>query len=122
MRFAMFCYAPEGVTWTREMDDAIMEKHNATQARLHASGKLGPHLRLMPTTTAVTVRGGPEPMVLDGPFAETKEALLGFWVFEAANLDEAIGIAREFAGHSPFRGGALEVRPVRDFNPGAALK
>jgi hypothetical protein len=120
MRFAMFCYANETGNWTKEMDDAVMEKHNATQARLRAAGQLGPNLRLMPTTTAMTVRGGAEPMVLDGPFAETKEVLLGFWVFDAASLDEAIGIAREFASHTP--GGSLELRPVMEYDPGGKLK
>ena len=119
MRFAMLCYAPESVQWRKEDDDAVMEKHNATQAGLTAAGKLGPHLRLMPTSTAMTIRGGAEPMVLDGPFAETKEALLGFWVFDAASLDEAIGIAREFASHMP--GGALELRPVKEYDSGGAL-
>ena len=44
MRFAMLCYAPESVQWRQEDDDAVMEKHNATQARLTEAGKLGPHL------------------------------------------------------------------------------
>jgi hypothetical protein len=115
MRFAMFCYAPESVRWPKEMDDAVMEKHNATDARLLATGQLGPSLRLMPTSTAVTVRRGVEPLVLDGPFVETKEVLLGFWVFDAASLDEAIEIAREYASHAA--GGALELRPVMEYNP-----
>lgn len=119
MRFAMFCYAPETVRWTKEMDDAVMEKHMATEARLAASGKLGPSLRLMPTTAAVTVHGGAEPIVFDGPFAETKEALLGFWVFDADTLEDAIGIAKEFAGHQG--GGMLELRPVMQYDPGGAL-
>lgn len=119
MRFAMFCYGSEAVHWTKEMDDAVMEKHRATQAKLTLAGKLGPSLRLMPTTAAVTVRGGAEPMVLDGPFAETKEALLGFWVFDAETLNEAVEIAREFASHQP--GGMLELRPVKDYSPGKPL-
>ena len=57
--------------------------------------------------------------MLDGPFAETKEALLGFWVFDAASLDEALGIAREFASHMP--GGTLELRPVKEYDPGGVL-
>jgi hypothetical protein len=120
MRFAMFCYAPETVHWTREMDNKVMEKHDATQARLRATGRLGPNLRLMPTTTAMTIRGGEEPLVLDGPFAETKEVLLGLWVFDAASLDEAIATAREFASHQP--GGSLELRPVMEYDPGVPLK
>ena len=119
MRFAMLCYAPESGLWRKEDDDAVMEQHNATQARMTAAGKLGPHLRLMPTSAAMTIRGGAEPMVLDGPFAETKEALLGFWIFDAASLDEALGTAREFASHMP--GGMLELRPVKEYDPGARL-
>ena len=120
MRFAMLCYAPESTQWRKEDDDAVMEKHNATQARMMAAGKLGPNLRLMPTSAAMTIRaGGGEPLVLDGPFAETKEALLGFWVFDAASLDEALDVAREFSSHMP--GGALELRPVKQYNAGGAL-
>ena len=120
MRFAMFCYAPEAVEWRKEDDEAVMAKHMVTQAKLEAAGKLGPNLRLMPTSTAMSIRGGAEPMVLDGPFVETKEVLLGFWVFEAASLDEAIEIAREYASHMP--GGGLELRPVKEFNAGVGLK
>ena len=58
MRFAMLCYAPESGQWRKEDDDAVMEQHNATQARLTAAGKLGPHLRLMPTSAAMTIRAG----------------------------------------------------------------
>ena len=119
MRFAMLCYAPESGQWRKEDDDAVMEQHNATQARLTAAGKLGPRLRLMPTSAAMTIPGGPEPLVLDGPFAETKEALLGFWIFDAASLDEALGTAREFASHMP--GGMLELRPVMQYDPGGKL-
>jgi hypothetical protein len=119
MRFAMFCYNQDSIRWSKEMDDAVMEKHNATGDRLVAAGKLGPSLRLMPTSTAVTVRNGADPLVLDGPFAETKEVLLGFWVFDAVSLEEAVEIAKEFASHLP--GGALELRPVMDYHPGAPL-
>ena len=53
---------------------------------------------------------------LDGPYAETKEALLGFYVIDCDNLDHALSIARELAAANP--GGAYEVRPVRLFLPG----
>lgn len=119
MRFALLCYAPESVMWRKEDDDAVMVQHRATQAGLEASGRLGPNLRLMPTSAAMSIRGGPEPMVLDGPFVETKESLLGFWVFDAASLDAALETAKEFASHMP--GGGLELRPVREYNPGRSL-
>jgi hypothetical protein len=119
MRFALLCYADESVQWTQEVEDTVMERHLASERRLQERGKLGPNLRLMPTTTAVTIHSGAKPLVVDGPFAETKEALLGFWVFDAASLDEAIDIAREFASHRPR--GKLELRPVKEYRPGAAL-
>lgn len=71
---------------------------------------------LYPTSTATTVhlRGGKggELVMTDGPFAETKEVLTGFYVFECADLDEALA----WAGRIPAAAtGAVEVRPVIDF-------
>jgi hypothetical protein len=54
--------------------------------------------------------------VIDGPFAETKEQLLGFFIIDCASLDEALGIARDLAEANP--GGAYEIRPVSMFWPG----
>lgn len=119
MRFALLCYGAGSALWRKEDEDAILDRHRATEAGLEAAGRLGPSLRLMPTSAAMAIRGGPEPMVLDGPFAESKESLLGFWVFDAANLEEALETAREFASHMP--GGGLELRPVMEYNPGGAL-
>ena len=55
--------------------------------------------------------------VIDGPFAETKEQLLGFYVVDCDDLDEALGFARDLAKANP--GGAYEIRPVRLFLPGS---
>jgi hypothetical protein len=60
---------------------------------------------LQPTATATSIRAG---VVTDGPFAETKEALGGYYLIEAADLDEAIGIAKQV----PARFGGVEVRPI----------
>jgi hypothetical protein len=117
MRFALLCYAPESAHWRKEDDDAVMVQHDATGARLVAEGKLGPNLRLMPSTTAMSIRSGPEPLVTDGPFAETKEQLLGLWLLECASLEEALGIAREYAGHAP-PGAGLELRPIMQYDHG----
>jgi hypothetical protein len=72
---------------------------------------------LHPTSTATTVhveggKGG-KPMVTDGPFAETKEVLGGFYLIEAADLDEAIGWAQQIPGAWH---GKVEVRPVMEFD------
>jgi len=122
MLYAIFCYDDEAVTcaWSKDKDDEVMAKLGAVQARLAAQGRLGPVARLMPTTTATTIRKGKEPVVLDGPFAETKEQLLGFYVVECANLDEAIEAAKELAQASG-SAGAFELRPVQIFRPGGSV-
>src|SRR3546814_2929215 len=71
-----------------------MAEHLAVHEKLAAKGRLGPVARLMPTTTATTVRPGHDPLVVDGPFAETKEQLLGFYLVDCATLEEAIEVAR----------------------------
>ncbi len=121
MQYAILCYHSENVVcaWTKEEDDAVMSKLQAVQHRIAAAGKLGPVARLMPTTAATTLRKSQEPpLVIDGPFAETKEQLLGFYVVQCQALEEALEIARELAQANP--GGAYEIRPIAIFHPGAA--
>ena len=119
MLYAILCYHDEDVVsaWTKEEDDAVVAKRVVVTRGLAAEGRLGPVARLMPTTAAVTVRSGNEPFVIDGPFAETKEQLLGFYIVDCATLDAAIDLARQMGqGES----GALEIRPLRLFQPGSA--
>ncbi len=113
MKYAILCYHDEKVTcaWSKEQDDAVMAKLSVVTAKLERQGKLGPVARLLPTTAATTLRKDRDPpLVMDGPFAETKEQLLGFYVIDCADLDEALGIARELAAANP--GGAYEIRPI----------
>ena len=119
MQYAILCYHDEKVTcaWSKEQDDAVMAKLAVVHDKLARQGKLGPVARLLPTTAATTLRKDRDPaLVIDGPFAETKEQLLGFYVVEAADLDEVLGIARELGRANP--GGAYEVRPIGVFKPG----
>ena len=112
----ILCYNDESTVsaWTKEQDDAVMNHHTAVMEKFAKQGKLGPVARLMPTTTATTVRAGREPLVLDGPFAETKEQLLGFYVVDCAALDEVIAFAHELMLET----GTYEIRPVKTFTPG----
>ena len=84
MLYAFLCCHDEAIvnSWTKEEDDAVLAKRHKVTEKLAARGKLGPAVRLMPTTAATTVRMGRDPVVLDGPFAETKEALLGFYLID----------------------------------------
>ncbi|MGH8262428.1 MAG: YciI family protein [Steroidobacteraceae bacterium] len=123
MLYAALCYNAENVvfSWTKAEDDAVMAKLNVVHDRLMREKKLGPSARLMPTTAATTLRKDSDPpIVIDGPFAETKEQLLGFYVLDCESLEEALAIVREFAKANP--GGAYEVRPIRLFVPGSGVQ
>ena len=113
MLYALLCYNDEDMvfSWTQEEDAAVMAKIRVVQDRLIREGKLGPSLRLLPTTSATSVRKtGGEPLVIDGPFAETKEQLLGFYIVDVADLEEALAITRELGEANPTS--AYEIRPV----------
>ena len=119
MLYAFLCYNDEAAVsaWTQAEDDAVMERLGEAHAPLVQAGRFGPTARLMPTTAATTLRKNVDPpIVIDGPYAETKEQLLGFYVIECADLEAALEVARSLAKANP--GGAYEVRPVRYFNPG----
>ena len=121
MMYAVLCYASEEVVgaWSKAEDDACMARLAVVQNKLIEQGRLGPVARLLPTTAATTVRKGREPLVIDGPFAETKEQLLGFYLIDCADLDEAVETAKELAvaNGAP---GAYELRPVGYFREGGA--
>lgn len=122
MLYAILCYNSEDVvgSWSKEEDDAVMEKLVVVTQKLAKDGRLGPVARLLPTTAATTLRKSKEPLVIDGPFAETKEQLLGFYLIDCETLEAAIGTARELAQANPGPG-AYEIRPVRYFNAGPGL-
>lgn len=120
MLYAILCYNSEAMvgSWTKAEDDAVLAKRALVTDKLAAKGKLGPVARLMPTTAATTVRAGKEPLVIDGPFAETKEQLLGFYIVDCGSLEEAIAAAKGMVDDH----GAMEIRPLRLFRPGATVK
>ena len=122
MLYAILCYNDEAAvfSWTQEEDDAVMVRLAVVHGKVAKAGKLGPSLRLLPTTSATTLHKDRDPpVVMDGPFAETKEQLLGFYVMDCDSLDEALGIARELAEANP--GGAYEIRPISLFLPGGPV-
>jgi hypothetical protein len=118
MLYALLCYNAEDVvfSWSQEEDDAVMERLDKVHQTLRAAGRMGPSGRLTATTTAVTLRKSDPPLVIDGPFAETKEQLLGFYVIDCENLEEALSVAKQLGEANP--GGSYEIRPMRLFQPG----
>src|SRR5688572_19748308 len=111
MRYMLLVYADEKV-----LDEGYRQKcylESAKLARdLHASGQFVGASPLHPVATAksVRVRDG-KAVVTDGPFAETREQLGGFYLVEAKNIDEAVGIASRIP---PAARGTIEIRPVME--------
>src|SRR5262245_27043519 len=91
----------------------IMEAYNGYTQMLKDSGAFIAGEALQPVTTATTLRQKDgQTITTDGPFAETKEGLGGFYLVQAADLDGALALAAQCPG---IRFGSIEVRPVVDF-------
>ena len=90
-----------------EYFDSMMAAHNEFGTK-HAKAILGGEA-LMPSATATSIREGGA--ITDGPFVETKEALGGYYLIQAGDLDEAISIAKD----CPMPAGGVEVRPIMEF-------
>ena len=111
MQYAILIYANEGFFERLPQDeqDAAMDHHRQLQAEHGEKGTLGAVAKLMETSAAMTVRKrGDSVLVLDGPFAETKEQLLGLYILECASMDDAIEQAKKL----PQGVAAYEVRPI----------
>jgi hypothetical protein len=118
MLYAILCYHEEAVVnaWSKAEDDAVLAKRRKVQKEMVETGRMGPAVRLVPTTGATTIRtSGSEQLVLDGPFAETKEQLLGFYVVDCESLDEVIDFAKRM---KEGEAATFEIRPLRIFEKG----
>jgi len=115
MLYSILIYAPEDQVnaLTQAEDDEHIQRHMRLHEDLVAQNRLGPVIRLMPTTSAVQVRTDGQPLLTDGPFAETKEQLLGLYVVDCESLEAAVEIARSL----PSVNSVFEVRPVRLYFP-----
>jgi hypothetical protein len=114
MQYALLIYTPEPTEEPApEVAAAEMEQYNAFTEHLRARGAMkgGEALDSVATATTVRVVDG-RTITTDGPFAETKETLGGFYLVEAADLDEAIAYAAMIPGA---KHGCIEVRPVWDY-------
>jgi hypothetical protein len=122
MFYAILAYHVEGAitALTPEQDAALMVDLLRINDRLYADGSLGPSARLGATQEACTLRGPGDGTVLDGPFAETKEQLLGLYVVDCATRDDAIAIARDLRRVNPTA--VYEIRPIALYLPGVPLR
>ena len=110
MKYACLVYSDEKAL--EDVSDSECMKYSDV-LRQRGQRIAGEALESVQTATTVRVRNG-KVSVTDGPFAETKEQLAGFYLIDAADLDEAIRIASEIP---PARVGSIEVRPVRELVP-----
>jgi hypothetical protein len=121
MLYAILAYHDENIvtSWSETEDAALMEELHKVHGRLTEQGRLGPAARLDVTNSAVTLRGPGAGVVLDGPFAETKEQLLGLYVLDCATRDDAIQAARDLRRANPTA--VYEIRPISLYLPGVAF-
>jgi hypothetical protein len=113
MQFLLLCCANEQ-RWNALPEarrGQIMKQYGEWIRDLDRSGQHLASAQLQPVASARTIRGDHgKTLVTDGPFAETKEQLAGFYLIEARDLNEAIGLAAKIP---PARVGSVEVRPIR---------
>ena len=116
MRYMMLIYSqelPEGLPV--EEREAVKQGHGAVMDDALRKGVLLGYEGLKPTSTATTVRvQNGTATTMDGPFAETKEQLAGYYIMECANLDEAIEWAKRIPTACKGAPGCIEVRPIAD--------
>ncbi|MEH6630258.1 MAG: YciI family protein [Halopseudomonas aestusnigri] len=113
MLYSFLIYSAEGIhdRLSPDEQEITLDQHRALQADLKESGNFAT-ARLMPISNAITVKGQSDPkqkpLVVDGPFAETKEQFVGFYLVEHKTLEEAIATAERIS--SPYH--SIEIRPV----------
>lgn len=111
MLFTILIYGAEGLAerLPPAEQEALLQKHRDLQAQLKAEGKFRGAVQLMPPSTAMNVQdNGSGVRVLDGPFAESKEQILGFYLVECETIEEAVEAAKAL----PQGVAHMEVRPV----------
>ena len=121
MFYAILAYHDEAevTSWTADEDAAVMTGLSTVHDRLNAKKMLGPAARLGATADARTLRGPGAGTVIDGPFAETKEQLLGLYVVDCDSADAALDVARDLRRVNP--SAVYEIRPIRLYLPGESL-
>ena len=117
MQYLVLIYTEEGAAPPDpERVGGVMVEYNAYSQMLRDRGAFVGGEALQPTSTATTVRvRDGQTNTTDGPFADTKEALGGFYLIEAKDLDEALSLAGECPGA---KWGSIEVRPIVNFSAG----
>jgi hypothetical protein len=104
------------MSFTPEQDATLMRDLNGVHEKFKQQGIIGPAVRLGETRGACVLRGPGKGVVTDGPFTESKEQLLGFYVVDCPDRDAAIAAARDLKAVNS--GAMYEIRPIRLYRPG----
>ena len=116
MLYSILIYGCESqvAQWTPDEENEVMGRHAGLREKLTADARLGPVLRLAPEGTKTVRRYRERRYITDGPFAETKEQLMGLYVVECATFDDAVAATEQLA----FDTGVFEIRPTVWLDPG----
>jgi hypothetical protein len=120
MRYIFLIYSRETdrASMSAEEDQAVRAAHRAAQEEAARRGVLHGAQPLQRTNTATTVRmQDGRPLIVDGPFAETKEQLAGYYVIDCRNLDDAIEWAKKIPTGCRGAPGCIEIRPLLELPP-----
>lgn len=118
MLYAVFCYHDEAITsaWSVEEEAVVVDRLVAVHEKW--GERFRPVLRLMPSSTAMHVKDNGT-LVIDGPFAESKEQLVGIYTLDVRDLDQALQIVAELNAANPTA--HYEIRPVMTYVTDAAF-
>ena len=117
MRYMMLIYSHEDESATPEEMRGVASAHKAVMDETRERGIFRAADPLQPSATATTVRvQDGKALVTDGPFAETKEQLAGYYILECQDLDEALAWAAKIPTACAGGAGCVEIRPVREFS------
>ena len=116
MRYMMLIYSQENEAVTAQDLQPVAAAHGALMEETRRRGILCAADPLQASTTATVVRmEDGNALIIDGPYAETKEQLAGYYILECKNLDEALDWAAKIPTACAGRTGCVEVRPIREF-------
>ena len=114
MRYMLLIYTNEHAHQTAEQAQQVMEGHHRAMDLATGKGFLRGAEPLVATSSATTLRvQDGRTLITDGPFAETKEQLAGYYLLECDDLDDAIEIARQIPTACGGGAGCVEIRPIR---------
>jgi hypothetical protein len=118
MRYMMLIYSREDEAGTPEDLRAVAAAHKIVMDQTRERGIFCAADPLQPSMTATTVRvQDGKSLVTDGPFAETKEQLAGYYILDCQDLDEALAWAAKIPTACAGAPGCIEIRPIREFPP-----